>query len=416
MTSLRPVEEQLGLVLSRVRLLAAQSLPLSAAGGRTLREPVRARVDIPVFDNSAMDGFAVRFEDVKDAAPDAPVRLRVVADLPAGSPLDPPLGHGDAARIMTGSAVPTAADAIVPFEDTAGGLADSLGEIAVTSAPAAVGAHVRRRGGDAAVGDVVVAAGIRLGPLQLAAAAAAGVPDVVVAARPRIAVVSTGSELVAPGRTLQRGQIPESNSELLAGLAADAGADVVLRASVADDGGGLARVMARVAAAGSPELVDVVVFSGGVSAGAYEVVKNELAGTMEFAKVAMQPGKPQGFGVTADGVLLFGLPGNPVSAAVSFEVFVRPALLALQGRTHLQRPLLRLPAAARWRTPPGRRQYLPAAIDTADPSRWTVSPATAGGSASHLAGGLARADAYAIVPAEVDVVTEGTFVDVMLIS
>ena len=145
-------------------------------------------------------------------------------------------------------------------------------------------------------------------------------------------------------------------------------------------------------------------------------MKNTLAGTMEFTQVAMQPGKPQGFGATASGTLLFGLPGNPVSAAVSFEVFVRPALLALQGRDDLGHPTLRLPAAVSWRTPPGRRQYLAATVDRTDPAQWRVAPASSGGSASHLAGGLGRADALAIVPAEIDRIEAGDIVDVMLIS
>ncbi len=409
---LRTVEEQLAIVLGHVRPLDGTRVPVAAALGRTLLEPLRAAVDIPVFDNSAMDGFAVRFEDVKDATDAAPARLTVVADLPAGSPLDPPIGPGEAVRIMTGSAVPTAADAIVPFESTAGGLADSLGEITVLAAPREVGAHIRRRGEDVTVGGELLPAGVELGALQLAAAAAAGVDDVVVARRPRVAVVSTGSELVPPGGPLERGQSPESNSQLLAGLAEGAGAEVVLRLTVDDEGDGPARAVAEASALGA----DAVVFSGGVSAGAYEVVKNTLAGAMEFAKVAMQPGKPQGFGATEDGVLLFGLPGNPVSAAVSFEVFVRPALLAMQRRTVLDRPTLRLPAATGWRTPPERRQYIPVAIDRSDPARWTVRPATAGGSGSHLAGGLARAEAYAIVAAEVDAVEAGDTVDVMLVS
>lgn len=409
---LREVEEQQALVLARVTPVEAVRVPVSAAAGRTLREPVRARVDIPVFDNSAMDGFAVRFADVTDASPAGPVRLTVVADLPAGTSLDPDLGPGEAARIMTGSPVPTAADAIVPFEDTAGGLADSLGQILVERAPTAAGAHIRRRGEDAVVGDELLPAGIVLGPLQLAAAAAAGVADVVVSRAPRVVVVSTGSELVPPGAPLERGQIPESNSELLTGLVAEAGAEVVLRVSVPDDGDGPARIVAEA----SRIAADVVVFTGGVSAGAYEPVKTTLAGAMEFVKVRMQPGKPQGFGATDDGMLLFGLPGNPVSAAVSFETFVRPALLALQGRSDLHRPVLRLPAAAAWRTPPGRRQYLPAAIDRSDPARWTVRPATAGGSGSHLAGGLGRAEAYAVVAAEVASVAAGDLVDVMLMS
>ncbi|HKP08864.1 MAG TPA: molybdopterin-binding protein, partial [Microbacterium sp.] len=217
-----------------------------------------------------------------------------------------------------------------------------------------------------------------------------------------------------PGAPLQRGQIPESNSVLLAALAADAGAEVVRRASVPDEPGDLDAVLAEVTDPRAPRPADVVVFSGGVSAGAYEVVKTTLAGTMTFSKIAMQPGKPQGFGRLPSGALLFGLPGNPVSAAVSFEVFVRPALLRMQGRQVLHRPVLTLPTGAGWRTPPGRRQYLPVTIDRTDPREWRVNPATSGG--SHLVGGLGRAEAYAVVPAEVDAVAAGDLVDVMLIS
>ncbi len=410
MSGLRTVEEHLADVLAAAEPLEAERVALAGAHGRTLREPVRAAVDIPVFDNSAMDGFAVRFADVAVA----PATLRVVADLPAGTDADPSLARGETARIMTGSAVPTDADAIVPFEDTAGGLADSLGSISVLSAPRAVGAHIRRAGEDARAGDEVLSAGELLGPLQLAAAAAAGVAEVVVARRPRVAVISTGSELVEPGSPLRRGQIPESNSVLLASLAVEAGAEVVRRASVPDEGDALDALLAEVTDPRSPDRADVVVFSGGVSAGAYEVVKTTLAETMAFSKVAMQPGKPQGFGRLEAGALLFGLPGNPVSAAVSFEVFVRPALLRLQGRRVIDRPVIALPAGAGWRTPPARRQYLPVTIDRSDPAAWRAVPATSGG--SHLAGGLGRAEAYAVVPAEVDAVAAGDVVDVMLIS
>ncbi|MFK4837747.1 gephyrin-like molybdotransferase Glp [Microbacterium sp. ZW T2_14] len=410
MSGLQTVEEHLADVLDGVEPLEAERVALAAAHGRTLREPVRAAVDIPVFDNSAMDGFAVRFEDVAVA----PATLRVVADLPAGTDADPALRPGEAARIMTGSAVPTAADVIVPFEDTAGGLADSLGTISVQRTPRAVGAHIRRAGEDARAGDEVLAAGELLGPLQVAAAAASGVAEVVVARRPRVAVISTGSELVEPGSPLRRGQIPESNSILLAALATEAGAEVVRRASVPDEGGALDALLAEVTAPRSPDRADVVIFSGGVSAGAYEVVKTTLAETMAFSKVAMQPGKPQGFGRLGAGTLLFGLPGNPVSAAVSFEVFVRPALLRLQGRRTLDRPVIALRAGAGWHTPPARRQYLPVTIDRSDPAAWRAFPATSGG--SHLAGGLGRAEAYAVVPAEVDAVAAGDVVDVMLIS
>ncbi|WP_106815281.1 molybdopterin molybdotransferase MoeA [Microbacterium timonense] len=414
MSGLRTVEEHLGVVLSAVTALPVERVSLAHAHGRTLREPVRAAVDIPVFDNSAMDGFAVRFTDVAAAAPDTPAVVRVVADLPAGTASDPRLGAGEAARIMTGSPVPSDADAIVPFEDTAAGLADSLATATVLRAPQRVGVHIRRAGEDVRAGDVVLPAGELIGPLQLAAAAAAGVAELVASRLPRVAVVSTGSELVEPGSPLRRGQIPESNSVLLAALAAEAGAEVVRRTSVPDDPGALESVVAKVLDPDSAARADVVIFSGGVSAGAYEVVKTTLTGAMEFSKVAMQPGKPQGFGRLESGALLFGLPGNPVSAAVSFEVFVRPALLALQGRNDISRRIIRLAAGTGWRTPPDRRQYLPVTIDRSDPRSWRVLPATSGG--SHLAGGLGRAEAYAIVPAEVQAVAAGDLVDVMLIS
>jgi molybdopterin molybdotransferase len=411
-SELRSVDEQRARVLARVIPPGAVTVPLAEAAGRTLTEPLRAAVDIPVFDNSAMDGFAVRYADVESATPAAPVALRVAADLPAGTDANPPLAPGDAARIMTGAPVPDAADAIVPFEDSVGGLADSLGEISVLHAPKRVGAHIRRRGEDAVAGDELLPAGVRLGSLQLAAAAAAGVAAVTVTRAPRVAVVSTGSELVVPGSALHRGQVPESNSQLLAGLVADADGEVVLRATVADDGDGPVRAIAEAHRLGA----DVVVFTGGVSAGAYEPVKNTLGAWMEFSRIAMQPGKPQGFGVHDHGILLFGLPGNPVSAAVSFEVFVRPALLALQRRTELNRPVIQLAAALAWIPPAGRRQYLPAAIDRSDPARWMVRPATHGGSASHYAGGLARAEAYVVVPADTDRVEAGDLVAVMLMS
>lgn len=396
-------------VLAAAPLLPAETLPLTAALARTLREPVRAAVDLPVFDNSAMDGFAVRGEDVAGASADRPARLRVVADIPAGSAEDPPLGPGEAARIMTGAPMPSGADTIVPFESTTGGLADSLGEVSVTSAPAP-GVHVRRRGEDCVTGTEVVSAGTALGPLQLSAAAAAAVSEVTVSRRPRVAVVSTGTELVAPGSPLRRGEIPESNGILLAMLASDAGAEVVAREVVDDTVGGPLGAIARAEEAGA----DVVIFSGGVSAGAYEVVKSTLGEWMTFSTVRMQPGKPQGFGVSPAGTLLFGLPGNPVSAAVSFEVFVRPALMAMQGRADLFRPVLTLPVARGWRTPPGRAQFLPVQIDRSSAAQWRAVPATSGG--SHLAGGLARAEAYAMVAAEVVAVEAGDSVDVMLIS
>ncbi|WP_336644317.1 molybdopterin molybdotransferase MoeA [Microbacterium sp. USHLN186] len=405
---MRTVEEQLERVLAEVRQRPGVAVPLDEARGLTLHADAHAATAVPPFDNSAMDGFAARAADVADAAVEHPVTLRVVADIPAGSGLDPAIGPGEAARIMTGAPVPAAADAVIPFEDTAGGLADSLDTAVVLRPPKTPGAHIRRAAGDVAVGANVLAAGMLLGPRQLAALASAGISHVTVAPRPRVAIVSTGTELVPAGAPLQHGQIPESNGILLAGLAAEAGADIVLRRVVDDEGDGPADAVAEARRLDA----DVIVFSGGVSAGAYEVVKQSMGEAMEFAKIAMQPGKPQGFGAD-DGMLLFGLPGNPVSAAVSFEVFVRPALLRMQGRAQIHRPRRMLPAGADWRTPPGRRQYLPAIIDRTDPAQPVVRPATAGGSGSHLSVGLGAAEAYAIVPAETEQVSVGDPIEVM---
>ena len=406
MTPLLTVEDHRARVLDAVTLLPVETVRLADAAARTLAAPVRTAHDLPGFDNSSMDGFAVHVADVEGANAENPVTLRVVADLPAGSSDDPSFGAGEAVRIMTGAPVPTDADAIVPFEDTAGGLADSLGTVEVRRAPAASGAFIRRRGGDTRAGEVVLSAGERLGPFALAAAAAAGVAELEVHRRPRVAVVSTGSELVVPGVVPGRGQTPDSNSTLLAALVAETGAEVTVTSSLQDDANAIHALLDHAAD------VDVIVFSGGVSAGAYEPVRQALEGRIAFEKVAMQPGKPQAFGALDDGRLVFGLPGNPVSVAVSFEVFVRPALLALQGRTVIDRRIARLTASETWTTPPGRRQYLPAAIDLV---AGTVRPATAGGSGSHLAASLARAEAFAIVPAEVSTVSVGDPLDVMLI-
>ncbi|MFJ4998399.1 gephyrin-like molybdotransferase Glp [Microbacterium sp. NPDC088619] len=409
--SRRTVEEQFARVLDAVRTLPAETRPIRDAAQRTLAAAAKAAHDIPLFDNSAMDGFAVRAADVAAASEENPVVLRVVADLPAGVSDDPSLAAGEAARIMTGSPAPTAADAIVPFEDTAGGLADSLGDVRVLRAPATLGAFIRRRGADLQAGDAVVLAGERLGAFQLSAAVAAGVESVSVTRAPRVAVISTGSELLAPGEPATRGRIPDSNGPLLELLVADADAELVLVARVADDADAVRTVTATAVDRGA----DVIVFTGGVSAGAYEPVRGAFdgRGQVEFASVAMQPGKPQAFGVLDTGTLVFGLPGNPVSVAVSFEVFVRPALLALQGRTEMHRPRASFTADAAWTPPPGRRQYLPAVVDLANR---TVRPATSGGSGSHLAGGLARARAFAIVPAEVEAVAVGDAIDVMLVE
>ncbi|MDQ1074872.1 MULTISPECIES: gephyrin-like molybdotransferase Glp [Microbacterium] len=375
------VTEHLAAILSAVRPLEPEPRGVAEARGRVLRHPVLAEVDVPGFDSSAMDGFAVR--EIT-----GPATLRVIADLPAGTQDDPRMDAGEAARIMTGAPVPTDATAVVPFEDTERGLAGGLGDVTVLAAPRGPGAHIRRRGSDVREGDLVVAEGVRLTAARLGAIAAAGVGTVSVSRAPRVAVVSTGSELRPAGEPLRRGQIPESNSVLLAGLAEEAGAEIVLRTSVGDEGDGPREAIAAAEAAGA----EVVVFSGGVSAGAYEVVKNTLGDLMRFDRVRMQPGKPQGFGSTPSGTLLFGLPGNPVSAAVSFELFVRPALRALEGDADLGRETLCVALAADRRARPERVQYVPVRLDRSDPARWTALPT------AHGTRGLGEAEGLAIIP------------------
>ena len=399
-------------VLAATRRLPAERVPLREAAGRTLATDVTAVLDVPAFDNSAMDGFAVLWADVSTASPDHPVTLDVVGDLPAGSALDPHLAPGQAVRIMTGSVLPTSADTVIPFEDTRDGLSDGP-RVTVLAAPRHEGRHVRRRGEDVAVGTLLLHAGARLGPRHVAAALSAGHTEVEVVRAPRIAVFSTGSELVDDGSPLTRGQIPESNGAMIAQLAAEAGVEVLHVGVVADDDEHLVKVLRDV-----EHETDAVVLTGGVSAGAYDVVKSALGATgdMGFWKVRMQPGKPQGFGSTADGRLLFGLPGNPVGAAVSWEVFVRPALLAMQGRADVHRRMVRLPVTEGWRVSPGRTQYVTVALDTTDPTQWRLRPLSVGCSGSHLVATLAQADGYAVVPEGADAVQAGDLVDVLLIG
>ncbi|WP_144783463.1 gephyrin-like molybdotransferase Glp [Microbacterium sp. BH-3-3-3] len=394
------VAEHLAAILETVVPLDPEPRDVAAARGRALRVAVHAAVDVPGFDCSAMDGFAVRADDLTGV----PTTLRVVADLPAGADLDPPIAAGEAARIMTGAPVPTHASAVVPFEETAEGLEGGLGPVTVLTLPRGPGAHIRRRGSDVREGSLVVAAGVRLTAGRVGAIAASGVETVSVSRAARVAIVSTGSELRPAGTPLRRGQIPESNSVLLAGLAEEAGAEVVLRTSVDDSGDGPRRAITAAEAAGA----DVVVFSGGVSAGAYEVVKNTLGDLMRFEPVRMQPGKPQGFGRSEAGTLLFGLPGNPVSAAVSFELFVRPALRALEGDRELDRSRAVVPFAVDWRARPERVQYVPVRIDRSDPAHPVAEPVERG------TRGLGDANGLAVIPPSPRATGAGDPVEVLL--
>ncbi|HVC86391.1 MAG TPA: gephyrin-like molybdotransferase Glp [Gaiellaceae bacterium] len=311
MAVLPGIEEALARVLACVRVLAAEDVPIAVAAGRVLASDAIAVTDLPPFPSSAMDGFAVR-------AADTPGSLRVVGHSAAGRPERRTLAAGEAVEISTGAVVPEGADAVVPVERTSG---------AVEVEEVAPGENVRPRGGDVFAGAIVVAAGTRLGPPQVGALAAAGIAGVRCARRPRVAVLATGSELRAPGSPLAPGEIYESNSVLIAAQLAQENAEVELLPVVGDDAPALRAALERALRC------DVVITSGGVSVGPHDLVRGTLAelGAVEvFWRVAVKPGKPVAFSVHGE-TLVFGLPGNPVSSLVGFELFVRPALRALQG-------------------------------------------------------------------------------------
>lgn len=401
-----PWEQHRSRLIESVHLLGPVELPLAAARGAVLAEDVRTLHPVPLFDNSAMDGFAVRRADAAAGA-----RLRVVGDVPAGSAEDPAFGPGEAVRIMTGAPMPSAADAVVPIEQvTVDGATEPLPAwIEILDEPRP-GAHIRRLGEDTAVGEIAVAAGAELTPWRLAAVASAGHDHVMVRRRPRVAVISTGSELVPPGRELRRGQIPESNSVLLAAALVASGSEVADVAWFRDeDGEDLAR---HVRALAARDAADAVVVSGGASVGAFDVAKHALSPLgVRFEKVAIQPGKPQGFGLVEDRLPVFCLPGNPVAVAVSFEMFVRPALRTMAGHRSVLRPAVSRRAGVGWNCPKGRTQVLPAIMD-----EHTVAPASTGGSGSHLVVSLALAHDLAIVPADLDRVEAGDEVEVMVLT
>jgi molybdopterin molybdotransferase len=386
--------------------LAALELTLSDAHGCVLAEDVQTSFPLPPFDNSAMDGYAVRSEDIRAASESAPVTLHVVGDVAAGSTSPYTVQPGLCVRIMTGAPIPPGADAVVPLEETDGGLA----QVAIRRA-ALAGNSIRTAGEDAAEGMTVLTTGTHLGATQLGLLAAVGRERVQVRPRPRVVVISTGSELVEPGQPLGRGQIPDANSALLTAAAIEAGAIAYRVGIVADDPGALADTF-------DDQLIraDVIVTSGGVSVGAYDVVKEVLsrAGTVKFDRVAMQPGMPQGFGtIGPDQTPFFGLPGNPVSAYVSFEVFVRPALRRMLGVEPINRPVVRARVSEALRSPSGRRSYLRAWLSVEN-GVYTVKPI--GGHGSHLVASLAASNALILVPADQTEVEAGAAVSVMMLE
>jgi molybdopterin molybdotransferase len=380
----RSVEEHSRVVAALLTATPVVRLPLVECAGLALAEPVTSPLPLPPFDNSSMDGYAVRAVDVEDATAETPVRLPVTEDLPAGRTDSPTLEPGTAHRIMTGAPIPPGADAVVPVE-----LSDGGQEQVLIYEPRSAGQSVRKAGGDVGAGDEVLAAGAVLGSPQLGIAAAVGHGTLPVHRRVRVLVLSTGSELVAPGNPLEHGQIYESNGTMLAAAVREAGGEADLMHFVPDNVEALDAALAT-----RLDGMDLLVTSGGVSAGAYEVVKSAMSGNgVEFGKVAMQPGAPQGAG-RYRGVPVAALPGNPVSSSVAFEMFVRPALRAAMGLP-AERPRLTVRLTEALDSPAGLRQFRRGKLDT---GAGTVSPV--GGPGSHLLGALAKSDCLIDIPAD----------------
>lgn len=424
------VDEHLEDILATVRPLEPIELQLLDAQGCVLVEEVTVQVSLPPFDNSSMDGYAVRVADVAGASEEYPAVLTVIGDVAAGQGGLLHVGPGQAARIMTGAPLPPGAETVVPVEWTDGGLGEgpvtgmrarsadpdgAYGQVRVHR-PAPARAHVRAQGSDVQAGDRALAEGTVLGPPQIALLAAIGRGTVRVRPRPRVVVMSTGSELIQPDEKLGSGQIYDSNSFALTAAARDAGAIAYRVGAVADDAETLRSTI-------EDQLVraDLVVTTGGVSVGAYDVVKEALSHVadedepgagVDFRKLAMQPGKPQGFGtIGPDHTPLLALPGNPVSSYVSFELFVRPAIRALMGLPDVHRPVTRavLETDKALTSPAGRRQFLRGKY-----ADGRVTPV--GGAGSHLIAALAHADALIVVPEEKESVEPGAEVEVVLLG
>jgi molybdopterin molybdotransferase len=382
-----PVDEAVARVLAQVTdLTPPEILPITGALGRVLAEDVRAEIDVPPTDNSAVDGYAVAHADVADGAQR---RLTVVADLPAGSVWDGVLAAGQALRIMTGAPMPAGADTVYPQEI----VERAAGASEVTVGPLGRGSNVRYRGEDVQAGQALLAAGAVLRPQELGVLASLGLPQVMVRQKPRVAILSTGDEVAEPGTPRKPGQIYDSNRFSLAGLVEAAGgraSDLGIVPDVFDELH--ARLLDAAASA------DVVLTSGGVSVGDYDLVKAVLtqAGGIDFWQVAMQPGRPVAVG-RIGAAHFFGLPGNPVASMLTFHLFVRPVLWKLAGRRELDSPRFVAIATEPMRKRPGRREFKRGILTQAG-DRWEVR--TTGPQGSGILTSMAQANCFIVIEDE----------------
>lgn len=397
-----PVEEARERVLAQIRTLQPLELPLTEAYGCVLAKSLTAERDIPDFASSAMDGFAVRSSEVVAATPTSPVELRVVGRAMIGERPEGTVGGGEAFRIATGAPVPAGADTIVPIENSE--VADGRVRVLVGSPE---GKHVRPSGEDVRAGQTLVQAGRRLQAPELGLLATAGFSHPPVYPRPRVVVLSTGDELVPPSHTPDYGQVRDSNAYTLFAALRESGAVPTIAGIVHDDVGAFKdAVLSHLTQA------DAFISSGGVSVGERDVVKAAFfrRGEVEFSRVAMQPGMPQGFGQIED-TPYFGLPGNPVSVFVSFEVFIRPALMKMMGRRQLFRPEVSARLEEEVTGPVGKMQFARVRVRRTTDG-WLASPT--GGRGSNLIATVARANGLAIVPPGVETARAGSQVKVML--
>jgi molybdopterin molybdotransferase len=396
------VEDARDKVLSQVHPLAPLQLPLVEAAGCVLADDALAEHDMPSFASSAMDGYAVRADDVAGASPASPIELKLVGRARIGRRPQGTVGAGEAIPIATGAPIPAGADSIVPIENT-----EDDGDLVRIFEGSTPGKHVRAVGEDLRAGTTLVRAGTRLGAPELGLLANNGIPHPVVYPRPRVIVLSTGDELIPPTEEPAFGQVRDANAYTIFAALREAGASPVLGGIVRDDVDQLREtILSYVIQA------DAFISSGGVSVGERDVVKAAFLGRgdVEFFKVAMQPGMPQGFG-HVEGKPYFGLPGNPVSVFVSFEVFVRPAILRMLGRTQLDRPEIVATLTADVHGPKGKLQFARVAVRRGAEG-WEATPT--GGRGSNLLSTVARANGLAMVPVGTETAPAGAGVRVKL--